>query len=233
MLWVIGGWGNRPDPLEAAVDRLQRSLTEFPLEPEKYGSWGFWRRRNESDEGSDLDFEPTDVDDPAALAEIITAATDQVRRGPNTAPGVYVNLSRPAVSPPTPTSPEWFKYSVRVGFLDRPRPHNHIALDLDDNTDERALMEYMSALVRAWQPDHLGAVTFEVARQQGQKSQQAAVGRLTYIRDGVPLNISVLGDRIDAAQSDGGTYIRIPGTPENPSLDHIVQVRRALGYADA
>ncbi|MEV0670446.1 hypothetical protein [Mycobacterium sp. NPDC050441] len=231
MLWIIGGWDNRPDSLGAAVDRLQRSLSHIPAEPGKYGQWGYWQRRDADDECSRLDFIPIDVGDARALAEVIQAATDRVRLGPNAAPGLNVELSRPITVRRSATSSAWFKYIVRVGFVDSRRPFNHIAFEVDDDTDEGTLMGYMSALVNAWQPDRLGVVSVETKRAQGHKGPQVAVGRLAYIADSVPLSTTVLDDDIDVEVADGGSWIRVPGTIENPSLDHILQVRRALGYA--
>ncbi|WKG05381.1 hypothetical protein [Mycolicibacterium sp. HK-90] len=232
MLSIVGGWGNREDSLPAAVDRLQRSLNRAPVEPEKYGAWGFWRRQ-EDDENSNLTFVPIDINDSEILGGVITTATEQVRRGPNTAPGLYVDLSRPALSQTSETSPGWYQYTARVGFVDRPRPHNRVTFGVDDAIDERTLMGYMSALVEAWQPDHLGSVTIETLRAQGHKGAGPVVGRLTYVRDGTPLNTNVLGDEVHVAEADGGRYIRVPGTPSDPSLEHILEVRRALGYETA
>jgi hypothetical protein len=232
VLWIIGGWGNRSDSLQATVDRLQRSLSRIPAELEKYGSWGIWQRRD-ADEVTESSFESIDVNDPDALADAIRTETEQVRRGPNTAPGMYVHLSRPAAVPRPATSSVWFEYTVRVGFVDRPRPHNHITFGIDDHTDERTLMGYMSALADAWQPDHLGAVTLETRRAQGAKGPQIVVGRLTYIRHGIPFNTGALGGEVEVAEADGGRYIRVPGTPVDPSLEHIRQVRDALGYPPA
>lgn len=149
-----------------------------------------------------------------------------------TAPGAYVDLSRPVTVQRSPTSSAWFKCIVRVGFIDLPRPLNHIAFDVDDDTDESALMGCMSALVDAWQPDHLAALTIRTRRAQGQKGPGPVVGRLTCIRDGIPLNANVLGAEVDVAEAEGGRYIRVPGTPTDPSLEHIRLVRKALGYAD-
>ncbi|WP_273732536.1 hypothetical protein [Mycolicibacterium septicum] len=230
MLWIIGGWGNRPDSLESAVDRLQRSLSCIPDESGKYGPWGYWQRRHPDDEDSRLDFVPIDAGDAGALADAIVRETEQVRLGPNAAPGAYVDLSRPVTVQRSPTSSAWFKCIVRVGFIDQPRPLNHIAFEVDDDTDERTLMGYMSALVDAWHPDRLGVLTVESKRAQGHKGPEVAVGRLTYVRNSIPLNTSILDDEIEVAEAEGGCYIRVPGTIENPSLHHILQVRRALGY---
>ena len=227
MFWLMGGWDNRPDPLTSAVDRLQRSLQRLPDEAGKYGPWGVWQRQDSSNE---LDFVRVEVNDAAVLADVIAQVTEEVRGGPTTRPGLNIELSRPTVGQLPEGSPIWCKYIVRAGFIDMPKPFNHIAFDVGDDTDERTLTAYMSALVDAWQPDRLGVLNVEIKRAQGHKGAEAAVGRLTYVREGVPLDTSVLGDGIDVAHADGGSYIRVPGTPENPSLDHIFQVRRALGY---
>lgn len=232
MLWIIGGWGNRPDSLESAVDRLQHSLSRIPDESGKYGPWGYWQRRHPDDEDSRLDFVPIDAGDAGALADAIVRETEQVRLGPNTAPGAYVDLSRPVTVQRSPTSSAWFKCIVRVGFIDQPRPLNHIAFEVDDDTDEPILAGYLGALIEAWQPDRLGVLTVETKRAQGHKGPQVAVGRLTYIADSVPLNTNALGGDVDVAEAEGGRYIRVPGTPIDPSLEHIRQVRKALGYAD-
>ena len=59
------------------------------------------------------------------------------------------------------------------------------------------------------------------------------MGRLTYIRDGISFDTNVLNAEVDVAEADGGRYVRVPGTPASPSLDHVLQVRRALGYQAA
>lgn len=227
-MWILGGWGNRPDTLASAVDRLQSSLNRIPNESEKYGTWGIWQRRDPDDD-TEVEFVPIDVSDSTALANVISQTTEEFRGGPTTS-GLNIELSRPATVHRSEISPRWFKYIVRVGFTDMPRPFNHIAFDVDDDADERTLMGYMSALVEAWQPDRLAVLTVNTKRAQGHKGSEVAVGRLTYIREGIPLNASGLGDDIDVAKADGGSYIRVPGTPESPSLEHILRVRRALGY---
>lgn len=240
MLWIIGGWGNRADSPGPAAARLQRSLSRFPDESGKYGQWGYWRRRDVADEDSDLDFEPiaaagydlvpVDIANLIELETAIEAVTTRVYKGPRTAPGLNIELARRSIVDRPEAAPARFGYTARVGFVDARRPFNHIALDVDDDTDERSLMRYMSALVDAWQPDHLGAVTEDVKRAQGHMGPQVAVGRLTYVRDGIPVNTNVLGDEVDVTEADGGRYIRVPGTASAPGLEHILEVRRALGY---
>jgi hypothetical protein len=98
------------------------------------------------------------------------------------------------------------------------RPFNHVALELEADTDERTLTRCMSALVDAWQPDHLGAVTQGVKRAQGQRPPEVSIGRLTYVRDGTPLDRSALGDQIDVAEADGGLYIVSRALPRTLAL---------------
>ena len=228
VLWIVGGWGNRPDPMRTSADRLQRSLRRLPAEPESYGPWGFWQP-NELEPHANSHFERLDIDDINAIENAIETVTERVSREPRSAPGLNIKLFRELVSDPS-SSPRWCKYSARVGFVDKRRPFNHIAFDVVEETDERTLMSYMSTLVEAWQPDHLGAVTEQTMVAQGQKPPEVCVGRLTYIRDGIPFETTVLDAEVDVAEADGGRYIRVPGTPAIPSLDHILQVRRALGY---
>jgi hypothetical protein len=230
----MGGWDNRPDPLRPSAERLQRSLRLIPAESGRYGPWGVLQRCDpDPDTGADLEVVPIDIDDIASIEHAIAGTTQQASQGSRTGPGLYIELARDALSSAPERGEATLKYSARVGFVDMRQPFNQVTLDVDDNTDDRALMNYMSALVQAWQPDYLGAVTREAKRAQGRKPPEVLVGRLTYIRAGTPLNLSALGDQIDAAAADGGQYIRIPGTPVQPSLDHIRLVRQALGYANA
>ncbi|MCV7169948.1 hypothetical protein H7I41_08435 [Mycobacterium manitobense] len=232
MIWMMGGWGNRQDELQSCALRLQRSIRLAPSEPDLYGQWGVLQpQQPDSRTGEDLRIVPIDVDDVDALERIIVSTTEAGSAGPRTGPGHYIDLVRDSVSPASEESATTFKYTVRAGFTDMPRPYNHIFADLRSETDERTLMGYMSALVQAWNPDHLGAVSRRVKREQGHRPPEVVVGRLTYIRGGTPLNTSALGDEIDVAAADGGHYIRVPGTPEQPSVDHIRRVRQALGYA--
>ena len=225
MFWLMGGWDNRRDSLREIVNRLQDSMWKLPAEPESYGPWGFWRTR----EGMEREFVTIDIDSHDALTELITAQTQEVHSGPGSTPGAFIELARASKH----IDSTWCEYLVRAGFIDRPRPYNHIGLQVDENIDERTLMRYMSALVVAWQPDRLGGVTFDTKDAQGHQGPQVAVGRLTYIRAGFPFNTDVLGDGIDITDADSGRYIRVPGTLKSPSLDHILRVRDALGYPRA
>jgi len=59
---------------------------------------------------------------------------------------------------------------------------------------------------------------------------QALVGWLTYVKAGTNFDTNVIDDHVVVTEADKGLYINIPGTPMNPSIDHIRQVRTALGY---
>lgn len=228
MLWLIGGWDNRPDPLRQCAERLQRSVQRMPSEPERYGPWGIWRAiEPEPVTGYQRELVTVDVEDIEAVERAIADVTAEGRQ--RTSPGLRIELARRPIRDRAPTDPVAFGYTARAGFVDKRAPFNHLALDLDDETDDRTLMAYMSALVDAWQPDHLGAVTQATMRAQGHKPPQAVVGRLTYVRDGTRLDSPM--DGIDIASADGGRYLRVPGTPLEPSLEYVQRVRSALGYA--
>lgn len=228
MLRFIGGWGNRADSLQSCAERVQRSLEFMPPQPQRYGPWGVWRPRAGSDYN---DLVPLDVENADAVEGAIAVVTERVNQGPMRTPGQHIELAREIVGERTETTPHYLEYSVRAGFVDTPQPFNHLLLQIEDGTDEALLSRYLGALVIAWEPDHLGLATRATQRAQGHRPLQAVVGYLTYVRSGTPLDRSGLDGQIDVVAADGGHYIRVPGTPESPSLDHIRQVREALGYS--
>lgn len=229
-LRLIGGWGNRSDDLPSCVERVQRSVELMPAEPDVYHPWGVWQPQGAGSAYRDL--VPIDIDDIQALTTAIAAITERVNDGPMTSPGQHIKLTREGVAEPVATEPQFFDYTVRAGFVGYPEPFNHLLLEVADGTDEAVLTRYLSACVIAWEPDHLSVATRATQRAQGHRPPQAVVGWLTYVRAGTPLDTAVLDEQIAVAHADGGTYITVPGTPESPSLDHIRQVRAALGYPD-
>ena len=190
------------------------------------GPWGVWQPRKHS---SYNDLVPLNVNVEAAAAAISTV-TERVNQGPMRTPGHHVRLAREVVRERPNDDPQYLEYTVRAGFVDTPQPFNHLLLQAEDTSESDELLQYVRALVVAWQPDHLGVATRSVQRTQGQRPPEAVVGFLTYVRAGTPLNRSALDDRIDVAEADGGLYIRVPGTPGDLSLDHVGKVRDALGY---
>jgi len=229
-LRLIGGWGNRPDPLQSCAQRLVRSLELLPQQPERYGPWGVWHTRAES---AYNDLVPLDVADVGVVAAAISAVTERVNQGPMRTPGQHAQLAREVIGVRADADPQYLEYTVRAGFVDTPQPFNHLLLQAEDSTRPAELFGYLSAMVVAWQPDYLGLATRAVQRAQGHRQPEAVAGFLTYVRAGTALNRSVLGDQIDVAEADGGLYIRVPGTAAEPSLDHVRQVRDALGYSGA
>jgi hypothetical protein len=147
-----------------------------------------------------------------------------------TSPGQHIKLTREGIGDPGSTESQFFDYAVRAGFVGYPEPFNHLLLEVADSTDEAVLTRYLSALVIAWEPDHLSVATRATQRTQGHKPPQAIVGWLTYVRSGTPLDTAVLDEQISIANANGGTYITVPGTPDQPSLEHVLHVRTALGY---
>jgi hypothetical protein len=198
----------------------------MPSSTGRYGPWAVWQSREESPYN---DLEPLSANVEAAAAAISTV-TERVNRGPMRTPGHHVQLAREVVGDRADTHPRYLEYTVRAGFVDTPQPFNHLLLQAEDTSEPAEFLRYMHALVVAWQPDHLGLATRAVQRTQGHRPAEAVVGFLTYVRAGTPLKSRALDDQIDVTEADGGLYIRVPGTPGDPSLDHTGEVRDALGY---
>lgn len=227
-LRLIGGWGNRSDDLLSCAERLQRSLELMPQEPDIYRAWGVWQSQSAGSRYNDL--VTVDVDDVDAVQRAIVSTTERVNAGPMTIPGHHIQFAREGIGEPDSADRHFFDYSVRAGFHAAPEPFNHLLLQLEDSTDESVLTRYLSALVVAWEPDNSAIANRKTQRAQGHKPPQAVVGLLTYVRSGTPLDVAALDDQVSVVNADGGTYISIPGTPDSPSMDHIRQVRTALGY---
>jgi len=228
MLRFIGGWDNRSDSLPSCAERVRLSLELMPAQDDVYGPWGVWRIHDEQT----MELVPVDVDDVTQLEREILTVTERVNDGPMRQPGQHIAFARRllgALSDPSTTA---FKYTVRAGFVGRAEPYNHVVLQVESGTDASVLTRYMSALVVAWNPATLALATRETQRAQDKQPSEAIVGWLTYIRAGTRLDTELVDDQVAISNADGGRYITVPGTPEDPSLDHIRQVRRALGYAD-
>ncbi|SCX17369.1 hypothetical protein [Mycolicibacterium fluoranthenivorans] len=221
---LIGAWGNRHDNLQRCAERVQLSIELMPTE-DCYGPWGVWESRNAASESNEL--VPIDLDDIAAVESAITSTTERVNAGPMTAPGYHIQFARECAD--RTADRRFFEYTVRAGFVGTPEPFNHLLLHVGD-TDESTLIRYLSALVVAWEPDHLAAADRKVQRAQGHRPPEVLVGWLTYVRDDIPLNTDVIDEQIGFVARDGGRYITVAGTPQQPNLDHILQVRAALGY---
>jgi hypothetical protein len=201
----------------------------MPSQPDRYGPWGVWRPRPET---AYNDLVPLDVGNVEAVEGAIKAVTERVNQGPMRTPGQHMQLAREVVGERADGDPQYLEYTVRAGFVDTPQPFNHLLLQAEDSTAPAELFNYMSALVAAWQPDQLGLATRAIQRAQGHRPPEAIVGFLTYVRAGTRLDRTTLDEQIDVAEADGGLYVRVPGTPADPSLDHIRQVREALGYSN-
>lgn len=229
MLRIIGGWGNREDSLESCTRRLYESLEFIPAQPDTYGPWGVWQTLADSDQPGH-EFVTIDISDWDALAKAITESTERTYDGPKTTPGQNILLIREPRGERPPSSPSRFEYSVRAGYVDKKRPFNHVVLGVDAGTDASVLGRIMSALVVAWDPDRLGVASQEVQRAQAHRTPEAVVGWLTYIKDGVQFDHGAVDEQVTLSGADGGLYITVPGTPADPSMQHIRQVRAALGY---
>lgn len=225
----IGGWGNRSDDLQSCAERLRRSLELMPDESGVYRAWGVWQSPSFESQYNDL--VSIDMDDVESVKSAISATTERVNAGPPAIPGQHIQFARERIGELDSTDRRYFDYSVRAGFVDASEPFNHLLFQLADGTDEAVLSRYLSALVVAWEPDHIALASRKTQRAQGHKPPQTVVGSLTYVRSGTPLDVAALDDRISITSADGGTYIYIPGTNvDSPRFDHVRQVRTALGY---
>ena len=225
MLRLLGGWDNRPDSLQAVAERFRRSVELMPSAEDTYGAWGVWRERDETA----LDLVPVDMGDPATLEPEIVRNTEQVNDGPMRQPGHHLAFARRSTI--NPESGRAFKYTVRAGFENRPEPYNNVFLEIAPDTLPELIGRCLSALVVAWEPDSLAVLTRETQRVQHRQSSDIIVGWLTFIRAGTPFNADALDESIVVREADGGVCVTIPRSPVEPSLAHVEQVRRALGYS--
>lgn len=225
---IIGAWKGRIDDTASAAERLQRSLALMPQHPhDTYTQWGtkHW------DEQGIFSIEAI-LDDLVEIEGTIRRTTENVNDGPRSEPGLHLKLVRSHPDRQYEVDDRTYDYHVRCGFE---RPRNHILLQLDPDIGGycdpiTVVRAYMAALVNAWEPDHLAALPLPFLKAQGHRTPQVRVGWMTYIRDGIELDTSILEKTLRRSKGDGGTYIRLAGTPEDPDLDQAMLVRKALGY---
>jgi len=53
---------------------------------------------------------------------------------------------------------------------------------------------------------------------------------MTYLANSFTVDTGTLDDLVSASANKGGHFITVPGTPREPSLDHIAQVRQVICY---
>ncbi|BBX89327.1 immunity 52 family protein [Mycolicibacterium boenickei] len=228
----IGSWGDRLESIRESAERMQRSWRAFPQAPGVYSPWSLQLYP----EGV-LRLQPVPADDLDAIIDAVRLVTERINEGPRTAPGfdlefVRERLDEPVVAAGGPL----FSYYARCGFSGPRALRNHILLGLDpavgDAPDEQQLVrDYLVALVAAWEPEYVSVCTYAFHKaQRHKKPQQVRVGWMTYIRDDVPLDTSLVPEEVHIEVGDGGRYLTLSGTPEEPSLDQALAIRRALGY---
>lgn len=194
-----------------------------------------WSLKRWSSEG-ELRLEPVPQDDLDAIVDGIRFVTERINEGPRTAAGSYLQFVRERLdAPAVKAGGPLFSYDVRCGFAGPRAPRNHLLFHLDpaagSPSDEcQVVRDYLSALVRAWEADHVSVSPLSFLKAQRHKTPQVRVGWLTYIRDDVPLEISAVPDGVHIESADGGRYLTLSGTPQEPSLDQALAIRRALGY---
>lgn len=228
VLRFIGGWGNRHDTLRSCAERVECSVELMPPQPNAYGPWLEWRPRPDSGRNHLV---PVDMNSLDTIEQAIATVTGRINHAPMRTPGHHIQFIREVIGDRTEESPRFCQYIVRAGFADRTAPYNHLMFQVAGNTDASLLSRYMSALVMAWEPDHLALASRVTLPVRQHRRPQPVLGHTNFVRAGATFDSSVLNDNIEVATVDGGHYIRVRGTPEDPNLDDIRQVREALGYS--
>lgn len=233
MLILKGSWGDRLETAKTCTERLQRSWESMPPDPEAYGPW----RARDYTAGNVMPapLVPVAIENPTVVERCVLSETEAVNGGPRSVPGFYIEFSRESLveryTDGGRNDAAIAQYKLRAGFINRPRPHNHLLFNVNAITDPDAIRAYFTALIHAWKPDHLAVVSFDIIKAQGRRTPQLDIGWLTYFRDGIELDTAVLDKSIAVNHQDGGHYLTLNGTPEHPDLGQIVNVRHALGYA--
>jgi hypothetical protein len=207
---------------------LQRSLELMPPQPNAYGPWLEWRPRPDSGCNHVV---PVDMNSVDTIEQAIATVGGRIYHAPMRTPGHHIQFVREVIDDRTEATPGFCQYIVRAGFADRISPYNHLMFQVAGNTDASLLSRYMSALVIAWEPDHLVLASRMTQRVREHRSHQPALGHINFVRAGATFDSGALNGNIEIATVDGGHYIRVRGTPEDPNPDDIRQLREALGYS--
>jgi hypothetical protein len=230
-LEYIGGWGDRVESLRESARRMQRSWEEFPNDHGVYTPWSL-----QSYPDGVLRLEPVPGDDLDAIVDAGRLVTERVNEGPRTAPGFNLEFARERRDSSVLASDgQLFSYNVRCGFGGPRALRNHIFFELDplggNTSDENQLLrDHLVALARAWEPEYVSVCTYAFHKAQRHKTPQVRVGWLTYIRNDVALDSSAIPDTVRIEAGDGGKYLMLTGTPQDPNIDEALALRRALSY---
>lgn len=228
----IGSWGDRLESIRESAERVQRSWREFPRDPGVYTPWSLQLYPE-----GELRLQPVPADDLGAIVDAVRLVTERINEGPRTAPGFYLQFVREQLDAPVVTAGgPLFSYDVRCGFEGPRAPRNHVLFQLDPaasgpSDEHQVVRDYLSALVRAWEADHVSVSPLTFLKAQRHKTPQVRVGWMTYIRDNVTLDTSLVPEEVHIEAGDGGRYLTLSGTPQEPSLDQALAIRGALGYA--
>ena len=224
-LSFIGSWGERPETEIESARRMQRSWEAFPQNDGVYTPWSLQLYP----EGV-LELQPVSAGDLEDVVDAVRRVTERINEGPRTAPGAYLEFARERLDVPVSAGGPLFTYEARCGFAGPRAPRNHVLLGLIDTAEEALVRDYFVALVRAWEPEHVSVCTYAFHKAQRHETPQVRVGWLTYIRDDVSLDVTAVPESVRVEAGDGGRYLTLSGTPEQPDLDEALSVRRVLGY---
>jgi hypothetical protein len=226
VLNLIGGWGDRPETARSCAERVQRSWQLMPPQPDAYGPWSL----RQPDSPTTYALVAVDTADLDAIEESIVGVTERVNQGPSSKPGWHAEFARTGADERDEQTVSEYLYKVRAGFSNPRRPMNHVSFQCDSAEDPAVIRDYLTALVQAWEPARLAVTTYESLKAQGHRPPQVEVGWLTYIRGDIDLDTTVLDGQITITEGDGGRFLALAGTPDQPDPNHIMLVRKALGY---
>ncbi|MDV8022206.1 Imm52 family immunity protein [Rhodococcus sp. IEGM 1330] len=226
---VTVSWGSRVESAARCAERLLDSLNRLPAQDEIYSDWYVYPAGG-ANGPDDLLPAPADLDSLAALVD--STALKNNRGEVMSGGGFSPLLTRLHREGPV-------DYRVRCG-VERTRLGNHGLLKLPHPdhadplaNDETAIRDSLKALTEAWEPEYGAAMTYSFMQAQNvdDKAMEIPIGWLTYLANSVALDESKLTELAQLTRVDGGIYLQLHGTPQEPSLDDALGVRRALGYA--
>lgn len=225
ILDYIGSWGDRVESLHDSARRMQRSWQLVSTDSDAYSDWAV-----KTSDGSPQSLLNVPTDNLGAIEDAVRRVTERVNDGPRSTPGFNLEFVRT----PEESSEARYEYKVRCGYGGPRALRNHVLMELDPvvsraSSTEDLLGTYLRALVRAWEPDYMSVCSYDFQKAQGyRKPQEVRVGWLTYICRELAADLpSSHGEQWNA---DGGVYIKLAGTPQEPDLDEARAIRSALGY---
>jgi hypothetical protein len=237
-------WGPRPQPVDDAVEKLQRLLTALADINECFTGWrdqAFSKKK-------------------ALAAPIVTGRRDDLR-------GRLLGGLRPTGEHTADaiegggTSLSWWTaaddeaaaavLAVRLGITTPKMGFNAVTLQLPDSGKVPGLytpetgQRLVTTIIDIFQPDRANWLTRELERLQKEPDRpqpdgSVAIGRIvglpagwaTFLRDGegAGFDRAALPSTAQVERVGDGTLVTLDGDPANPTANDVLGVRAAMGY---